>query len=150
MQPLGLRSKNNNRNGKGRLWKKSPATKQSELPSTQRPGNPNLLHSKKNEDVSCPIPTTVNGVMSVNPKPNHIHEDSAPTSDSITHLISNLSDSINMLNKSERPFSGKHKIVLIGDSHIRGYVNTLKPLLSSDYHLGWTALSRGQDGGERK
>ena len=73
--------------------------------------------------------------MSVNPKPNHIHEDSAPTSDSITHLISNLSDSINMLNKSKRPFSGKHRIVLMGDSHIRGYVNTLKPLLSSGYNL---------------
>jgi len=145
MQPSRLRLKNNNRNGKSRLWKKP--SKQSELPSTQQLDNPNLLNSKKNEDVSCPIPTIINGVMSVNPKPKHLHEDSAPTSDSITHLISNLSDSINLLNKSKRLFFGKHKIVLIGDSHIRGYVNTLKPLLSSDYNL-YCVVKPGSGTGE--
>jgi len=71
----------------------------------------------------------------VNPNPKHRHQDGFPTSDSINHLINNLGDSINTFSKTKRPFSGDHRRVLIGDSHIRSYVNTPKPLLNSDYNL---------------
>jgi hypothetical protein len=132
MQPSRRRPKINNRYVKDRQWKKSPTTKQLELSTMQLQDNPNLPKPKKNEDIPGPIPTIINGVRSVNSNPKHMHEDSIPTSDIINQLINNLRDSINMLNKSKHPFSRNHRIVLIGDSHIRGYVNSLKPLLSSD------------------
>jgi hypothetical protein len=89
----------------------------------------------KNDDGSGFIPTIVNGVISVNPNPNHKEVDSDLTSDSTTNLVNNLRDSTNALNKMKRPSSSKLKVVLVGDSHIRGYVSTLKPLLNSDYDL---------------
>jgi diphthamide synthase subunit DPH2 len=52
-----------------------------------------------------------------------------------------------MLNKLKHLFSRKHRIVLIGDSHIRGYVNSLKPLLSSDYKL-YCVVKPGSGTGE--
>jgi hypothetical protein len=119
----------NNSYVKGRHWKKPSATEQLEPSTTYLLDNPNLSNPKKNEDDSSLIPTIVNGVTSVNHKPKPIQEDSVSTSDSITHLINNLSDSINVLNKTN------HRIVLIGDSRIRGYVNSLKPLLNNDYNL---------------
>jgi hypothetical protein len=135
VHPSRLIPKSNNRYDKGRHWKKSSATEQFELSTTHLLDIPNLPKPKKNEDGASPIPTIVNGVTSVNPNPKHMQEDSVPTSDSITHLINNLSDSINVLNKTKCPPSGNHRIILIGDSHIRGYGNTLKPFLNSDYNL---------------
>jgi hypothetical protein len=135
VQPSRLIPKINNRYVKGRHWKKLSAAEQFEPSTTHLLDNPNLPNPKKNEDDSSPIPTTVNGVMSVNPNPKPMQEDSVSTSDSITHLINNLSDSINVLDKTKRPFSGNHRIILIGDSHIRGYVNSIKPLLNNDYNL---------------
>jgi len=40
-----------------------------------------------------------------------------------------------MINKSKSPLHGNHKIVLIGDKHIKGYANLLKHTLNSDYDL---------------
>ena len=76
-----------------------------------------------------------------------MQEDSVPTSDSIPHLLNNLSDSINVLNKMKCPPSVNHRIILIGDSHIRGYVNTLKPFLNSDYNL-YSVVKTGSGTGE--
>jgi len=42
---------------------------------------------------------------------------------------------VNMLKESKSLLPSNHKIVLIGDSHIRGYANSLKPILNSDYDL---------------
>jgi hypothetical protein len=120
---------------KGHQWKKSPSKNQLGHPSIQLLDNPNLQEPEKNNDGSDLIPTIVNGVISVNPNPNHQHIDSDLTSDSTTHLVNNLRDSINVLNKTKRSSSSKPKIVLVGDSHIKGYVSTLKPLLNSDYDL---------------
>ena len=39
------------------------------------------------------------------------------------------------MNETKCTLSKNHKIVLIGDSHIRGYANSLKPLLNSDYEF---------------
>ena len=40
-----------------------------------------------------------------------------------------------MYNKEKCSLSIKHRIILIGDSNIKGYVCNLKPLLSSNYEL---------------
>ena len=40
-----------------------------------------------------------------------------------------------MYNKEKCSLSTKHRIILIGDSNIKGYVCNLKPLLSSNYEL---------------
>jgi hypothetical protein len=40
-----------------------------------------------------------------------------------------------VLNKVKRPGARKHRILLVEDSYIRGYVSTLKPLLNNDYDL---------------
>jgi len=135
VHPSRLVPKINSRYGKGRHWKKCSTTEQLELPTSHLLDKPNLRNPKKNDDSSSPIPTIVNGVASVNPNQELKHEDSVTSSDSITLLIDNMRESINMLNKSKSPLSGNHSIVLIGDSHIRGYVNSLKPLLNSDYNL---------------
>ena len=91
MQPS--RGKTNNRYGKDRQWKKSPTTKQRELPTTQIQVNPNLPKPKKKEDTASTIPTIVNGARSANSNLKHKREDSVPTNDTSIHLISKLSDS---------------------------------------------------------
>ena len=104
---------------------------QPSLPRIHQPTNPNLLNAKKNEDGSHPIPTIVNGVTSVNLKAkldyNH--------SNSFANSIRELSLSIKLYNKDEHVFSKKHKVILIGDSHIKGYGWKLKLLLSNNYEV---------------
>jgi len=95
---------------------------QPSLPKIHQPTNPNLPNAKKNEDGTYPIPTIVNGVTSVNleAKLDHNH------SDSVANSIRELSQSIKLCNKDEHVLSKKHKVILIGDSHIKGYEWKLK------------------------
>jgi hypothetical protein len=53
--------------------------------------------------------------------------------ESTKNLIHNLRESINEHNKKKDTHSKKHKIILIGDSHIKGYASNLKSLLSNNY-----------------
>jgi len=53
----------------------------------------------------------------------------------MTHrVITDLRESINVYQNRKHP-STKHRIVLIGDSNMRGYVSSLEPLLTSNYNL---------------
>ena len=51
---------------------------------------------------------------------------------SIHNQLSELRETINMNNRKVNSPLTKHKIVLIGDSNIRGYVQNLKPLLKNN------------------
>ena len=92
---------------------------------------PNLQKPMNNEDGACPVPTLVNVVTSVNPNPK-----TAPKYiESTGNLINKLRETINVYNKEKCSLSTKHRIMLIGDSNIKGYVCNLKLLLSSNYEL---------------
>ena len=54
---------------------------------------------------------------------------------SIHNQLSELRETINMNNRKVNSPLTKHKIVLIGDSNIRGHVHNLKPLLKNNYEL---------------
>jgi hypothetical protein len=84
-----------------------------------------------NEDGACLIPTLFNGVTSVNPNPKTELKYSEPAS----NLINKLRETVNVYNKEKFSLSKKHRIILIGDSNIKGDVFNLKPLLSSNYEL---------------
>ena len=71
----------------------------------------------------------MNGVTSNNCKtegtPNH--------KDEIEVISSKLTETIISCNKNIA--TKKHKIIFMGDSHIRGYVSKLKPLLNNNFEL---------------
>ena len=77
----------------------------------------------------------VNGEIYVNSNIKPKQEGSAIISDPINHLINNLQDTINVHNKVKHSPSNKHRILLVGDSHIRGYASALQPLLNSGYDI---------------
>ena len=54
-------------------------------------------------------------------------------SDSTRIRINNLRETINVLNREKCSLPKKHRIILIGDSHIKGYACNLKSLLSDNY-----------------
>jgi hypothetical protein len=85
----------------------------------------------------------------VKPNSKHSQEDSDPTSDSVSLLINNLRETIIVHNKMKHPLSRKHRIIFVGDSHVRGYVSTLKPLLNSDYDL-YSVVKPGSGSSELK
>jgi len=43
----------------------------------------------------------------------------------------------------------KHRIILVGDSHVRGYASSLQPLLNSDYDL-YSVVKPGSSSNELK
>jgi len=97
--------------------------------------NPNLQEPTVNVDGTSHIPTVVNGVLSVHSNIKLKQEVSDLNSDTITNHINKLSESVKVLNKVKRPGARKHRILLVGDSHVRGYASTLKPLLNNNYDL---------------
>ena len=106
---------------------------------------PNLQEPMNNEDGACPVPTLVKGVTSVNPNPK-----TAPKySESTCILINKLRETINVYNKEKSSRSKKHRVILIGDSNIKGHVCNLKPLLSSNYEL-YSVLKPGSTTNELK
>ena len=50
------------------------------------------------------------------------------------NLLNELRETINMYNEISSS-SEKHKVILIGDSNIKGYLGNLKPLLHNSYKL---------------
>ena len=104
---------------------------QPRLQMNHQRNKPNLQEPMNNEDGACLIPTLVNGVTSVNPNP----KTEPKYSESTSNLINKLRETINVYNKEKCSLSKKHRIILIGDSNIKGYMFNLKPLLSSNYEL---------------
>ena len=50
-------------------------------------------------------------------------------------LLNELRETINLLNLKGRTDDKKHKVILTGDSNLRGYVHDLKPLLNNNFEL---------------
>ena len=134
-QPTGFLPRTNINYNKRHHWKKIPSKKHSRLQSTHPLDNPNLQEPTVNVDGTSHIPTVVNGVLSVHSNIKLKQEVSDLNSDTITNHINKLSESVKVLNKVKRPGARKHRILLVGDSHVRGYASTLKPLLNNNYDL---------------
>ena len=63
-----------------------------------------------------------------------MREASDVNSDKINSVITNLRESINT-HHNRKYSSKKHRIILIGDSNIRGYASALEPIQDGDYNL---------------
>jgi lysophospholipase L1-like esterase len=85
--------------------------------------------SVKNEDWISPIPTIENGVINNDCNAKY----TLKYNDKIEDTVSKLTETIIACNKNA--VSKKHKIVFIGDSHIKGYVSNLKFLLNNKFEL---------------
>jgi len=116
---------------KGLHRKKIPAVNQHRRSIVHQPIKPNLQKPRINEDGECCIPTIVNGVTNVNPTSVTVPK----YSDSTKNRINNLRETINVLNREKCSLSKKHKVILIGDSKIKGYACNLKSLLSDNYNF---------------
>jgi hypothetical protein len=104
---------------------------------------PNLQASKENEVRT--IPTVVNGVIST----NNNEKSDQKYNDSIEDSINTLSQSINKLNSNSCALLNKHRVILIGDSHIRGYGCNLSALLNKNYEL-YSVVKPGSSSNELK
>jgi hypothetical protein len=108
------------------------------IPSPFPKDNHNLQKSEKNEDATSFIPTIVNGITSVSTTQETVTEASDVTSDvesiKIKRILSNLRESINDYHTKTQS-SKKHRIIIIGDSNIKGYASSLQLLLNSNYNI---------------
>jgi hypothetical protein len=118
---------------------------QPSLPRNHQLNKPNLQEPKKNDDGTNSIPTIVNGVTSVDYNAMSEHK----YSDSIENSINELRQSINPYNKGEHALSKKHRVILIGDSHVKVYGCNLKLLLSKNYEL-YSVAKPGSSSSELK
>ena len=134
---------NNYKNVKGPQRKKTLPVKQPSLQMKHQLNKPNLQEPKKNEDGSYSIPTIVNGVTSV----NYNAKFEQKYRDSIELSINKLRQTINTCNKDKYALSKKHRVILIGDSNMKGYGCNLKPLLSKNYEL-YSAAKPGSSSSE--
>ena len=121
---------NTNEQDKGLRRTKLPTVNQHRRQVFHLRNKPNLQEPIINEDGTCFIPILVNGVTNVN-----LPSVTVPKySDSKKNLIHNLRETINVLNK-KCTHHKNHKIILIGDSNIKGYACNLKSLLSNNYEF---------------
>ena len=65
----------------------------------------------------------------------HMSQLNSRNKESVYNLLSELRETINANNREVGSPLTKHKVVLIGDSNIRGYVHKLKPLIKNNYEL---------------
>ena len=116
-QPSRCLTNTSNNRSKRRYCKNSLSTTLNKRSTPHLLDNHNLQEFRKNE--TSPNPTIVNGTTYVNSNPKHKQEDSDVTSYSVNHLINNLWDT-SVHNKGKHLPSNKHRIILVGDSHVRG------------------------------
>jgi hypothetical protein len=96
-------------------------------------GNHNL-QKLGNEGEAQTIPTIVNGVtMKTNSKYNM--EISGTPINPINDCIDNLQDTVNGYNKSVHLNTDMPRVVLIGDSRIKGFENLLRSMFNREYYL---------------
>jgi hypothetical protein len=104
----------------------------------------------KNEDTVNYIPTIVNGTTSNSFILESTLDNSAVTSgvngDCTHRVVDELRESIKVHLKKDNP-PLEHRILLIGDSNIRGYASTLQTLLDSNYKI-YSIMKPGSDTNE--
>ena len=77
----------------------------------------------------------MNDVPNVNPTVKKEQEFSTTPNNVHKSAINNLRETIKNLNNKELTYSTKHKIILLGDSHLRGYACSLKSVISKHYDI---------------
>jgi hypothetical protein len=92
-----------------------------------------------------PIPTIMNGAICVNNSGKHGFKHNYAIHDRI--II--LSKSINKSNSDITDLSNKHRVVLVDDSHIRGYGGNLTSVLSKIYEI-YSVVKPGSNSCELK
>jgi len=106
--------------------------------------------NKKNEDAGNYIPTIVNGAISNSFSFKSNTENSVVVSDvngdCVHAVVAELGETIQVHLQEDNP-SMEHKIILIWDSNMRGYVSTLQTLLDSNYKL-YSIVKPGSDSNE--
>ena len=120
-----------NEHAKGLRRMKSSAVNQHKRTVVHQRNKHNLQELSANEDRSCYIPTIVNGETKV----TYTTVSVPKYSDSTKSLIHKLRETFNVHNKEKVSHSKKHRIILIGDSNIKGYASNLKSLLSNNDDL---------------
>jgi hypothetical protein len=95
---------------------------------TSRAPQSNIQVSEPDQDIST-IPTIINGVIT-----KHTAASSNPSSNTINH-IDNLLSVIKDQNKCTNQRNITHKLVLIGDSHIKGFAAALQSVFNSEYEI---------------
>ena len=100
--------------------------------------NHNQQESVKKEDSVNFIPTIINGITkktTISEMTLEVSELSSEVNgDTIHGIMTDLKESINIHQNKKLP-STQHRVVLSGDSNMRGYVSSLEPLLNSNYNL---------------
>ena len=117
-----------NEHTKGLRRKNAPVVNQHKRPVIHQRNKHNLHELSINEDKSYYVPTIVNGETKVNYPPVSVQK----YSDSTKSLIQNLREIIKVHNKKKVPHSKRHRIILIGDSNIKGHASNLKSILSNN------------------
>ena len=96
---------------------------------TSPPNKHNLQERRRSDDddnedgETNHIPTVINVVTNM----TYMSQLNLRNKVSIHNQLSELRETINMNNRKVNSSLTKHKIVLIGDSNIRGYVHNLNP-----------------------
>ncbi len=111
--------------------------------------NHNLQELGKEDEERCPIPTIVNGVTNVNSSSTYKQKSSNVPNDSFNHFINNLLETINEHNKREHSSSNKHRIILVGHSHVKGFASSPESILNCDYDL-FSVVKPGSSSNELK
>jgi hypothetical protein len=110
---------------------KKATTNQHRSSRTSPSNKHNLQERRESDDETNYIPAIINGKIDM----THTSQSNPGNKVSIHNLLSELRETINVNSRELGPPSEKHKVVLIGDSNIRGYVHKLKSLLNNNYEL---------------
>jgi len=105
--------------------------------------------NEKNEDAGNYIRTIVNGAISNSFSFKSNTENSVVSDvngDCVHAVVAELRETIQVHLQEDNP-SMEHKIILIGDSNMRGYASTLHTLLDSNYKL-YSIVKPGSDSNE--
>jgi hypothetical protein len=99
-----------------------------EIPKNNTP-NRNIQHDKSDVGEQ-PIPTIINGVVDETSDEMYGWKDGYHQD-----RLNRLSKSINENNRSNTDLLKKHKVILIGDSHIRGFAENITSILSKKFEI---------------
>ena len=133
-QPRRSRDTNLNYAEKHR-WKKSTMEFRIQNPTTHPPIDHYLQEANRDKEGPRHIPTIVNGVVRVNSKVKKELELSDTPATLLKNTISNLRLTIKNLTDNAPPPLFKHRIILLGDSHLRGYARSLQSIVNKDYDI---------------
>jgi len=110
---------------------KKITTNQRRSSTTFLPNTHNLQEQRKSDGETNHIPTIINGITDT----THTPHSNLINNVSVCNLLNELKETIKVNSRGSCPPSKTHKVVLNGDSNIRGYVHKLESLLNINYEL---------------